>query len=98
MDTTTLQNQILELQKQLEDATKLKAKKEKRKEYMREYMKKKYHANLDQEREHTRNRQHKHYHNIKKPQKKAARVYEYLEDLKTMSPEYLEEIKLVIAN
>lgn len=98
MDTIELQKKILELQKQLEDANKIKIKKEARKNYMREYMKKYYQENHEKEVVRTRERQHKHYHNIKKPQNKAARVYEYLEDLKTTNPEYLEEIKLVLSN
>ena len=98
MDTTALQKQIEELQKQLEYANKLKAKKEKRNEYMREYMKKKYHANLDEEREHTRQKQHKHYHNVKKPKNVILKVYEYLEEIKNNNPEHLEEIKLILAN
>lgn len=98
MDTIELQNKILELQKQLDDANKLKAKKESRKEYMREYMRKQYHANLEQARELTRQKQHKHYHNVKKPKNVILKVYEYLEEIKNTNPDHLEEIKLILAN
>jgi hypothetical protein len=98
MDTTALQNQILELQKQLDIANKIKAKKEKRKTYMREYMKNQYHANLDQARKLTREKQHKHYHNVKKPKNVILKVYEYLEEIKNNNPEHLEEIKCILAN
>lgn len=98
MDTIELQNKILELQKQLEDANKLKAKKESRKEYMRGYMKNQYHANLEQARELTRQKQHKHYHNVRKPKNVILKVYEYLEEIKNTNPEHLEEIKLILSN
>lgn len=98
MDTIELQNKILELQKQLDDANKLKAKKENRKEYMRGYMKKQYHANLEQARELTRDKQHKHYHNVKKPKNFMLKVYEYLEEIKNTNPEHLEQIKECLAN
>ena len=98
MDTTALQNQILELQKQLEYANKLKAKKEKRKEYMRGYMKKYYHKNHEKEVERLRIRANKYYHENKTPENKLLKTYDYLEQLKTTNPEYLEEIKLVLAN
>jgi len=98
IDTTALENQILELQKQLEDANKLKAKKEARKEYMREYMKKKYYNNLEASRKLTRDKQHKHYHNIKKPKNAILKTYELLEEIKNNNPEHLEEIKLILAN
>lgn len=98
MDTATLQNQIEELQKQLEDAKKKEEKKMKKREYMREYAKKKYYANLEQSRKLTADRQHKHYEKVRKHKNKAIRVYEYLEDLKHEKPEYLEQIKLILAN
>lgn len=98
MDTIEIQNKILELQKQLEIAEKTKAKKEARKEYMRGYMKKYYHDNHEREVERTRIRQHKHYHNVKKPQNDILKTYLLLEDLKNSNPEYLEEIKMVLSN
>jgi len=98
IDTIALQNQILELQKQLEDANKENAKKEARKEYMREYAKKKYYNNLEESRELTRKKQQKHYHNVKKPKNDLLKAYELLEGLKTTNPEYLEEIKEILAN
>jgi len=98
MDTVALQNQIIELQKQLDIANKIKAKKENRKEYMREYMKKYYHENHEKELTRTREKQHKHYHTVKKPKNKILKVYEYLDDLKTTNPEYLEEIKCILSN
>ena len=98
MDTIEIQNQILELQKQLEIANKIKAKKEERKTYMREYMKKYYQDNLESERERTRQKQHKHYHNVKKPKNAILKTYEHLEEIKNNNPEHLEEIKLILAN
>lgn len=98
MDTIEIQNKILQLQKQLEIAEKTKAKKEARKEYMRVYMKKYYHDNHEKEVERTRIRQHKHYHNVKKPENDLLKTYDYLEQLKTINPEYLEEIKMVLSN
>jgi hypothetical protein len=98
MDTIELQNKILELQKQLEIANKLKAKKESRKEYMREYMKKYYQDNLESERERTRQKQHKHYHNVKKHKNIILKTYELLEEIKNNNPEHLEEIKCILAN
>jgi hypothetical protein len=98
MDIIEIQNQILELQKQLEIANKIKAKKEERKTYMREYMKKYYQDNHERERERTRQKQHKHYHNVKKPKNIILKTYEYLEEIKNNNPEHLEEIKLILAN
>jgi hypothetical protein len=98
MDTIALQNQILELQKQLEIANKEKAKKEKRKEYMRGYMKKYYHDNHEKEVERLRIRANKYYHENKLPETKLLKMYEYLEELKNTNPEHLEEIKLILAN
>ncbi len=98
MDTIALQNQIIELQKQLEVALKKEKKKEERKIYMREYMKKKYHDDLEVSRELTRKKQHKHYHSVKKPQNDLLKAHELLEGLKTSNPEYLEQIKCILAN
>ena len=98
MDTTALQNQIIELQKQLDAALIKEKKKEERKIYMREYMKKKYHDDLEGSRELTRKKQHKHYHTVKKPQNDLLKTYELLEGLKTKNPEYLEQIKCILSN
>jgi len=98
MDTIELQNKILELQKQLEIANKINAKKESRKQYMREYMKKYYEDNHEREKERTRQKQHKHYHNVKKPKTAILKTYELLEEIKNNNPEHLEEIKLILAN
>ena len=98
MDTIALQNQIIELQKQLDAALIKEKKKEERKTYMREYMKKKYHDDLEGSRELTRKKQHKHYHSVKKPQNDLLKAHELLEGLKTSNPEYLEQIKCILAN
>jgi hypothetical protein len=98
MDTIALQNQIIELQKQLDAALIKEKKKEERKTYMREYMKKKYHDDLEGSRELTRKKQHKHYHTVKKPQNDLLKTYELLEGLKTKNPEYLEQIKCILSN
>jgi hypothetical protein len=98
MDTIALQNQIIELQKQLEDALTKEKEIEDKRAKRREYMKKYYHANLEQERERTRQKQHKHYHNVRKPKNAILKTYELLEEIKNNNPEHLEEIKLILAN
>lgn len=57
-----------------------------------------YHANLEQERERGREKQQKHYNEVIKPKMDIIKAYLIIEDLKKSNPEYLEEIKCILAN
>jgi hypothetical protein len=92
MNTEVIKKQIEELQNKLKEVEK----KEKRKEYLRIKQKDFYEKNKDKQRERCRNKQREYYSKQKTPDGKLITAYILIEELKTMKPECVDELKLVL--
>jgi len=89
MSTSEIKKQILELQKQLEDANEIE--KDKRREYLRLKQREYYNRNKEAERIRCREKQRDKYE-----LKKILKCYNFLADLKTTNPEYLEVLEIKV--